>query len=147
MNTKRSISMVAVMALVLVAATVSPSLASAQKQVEGKFTLPCTTYWGTTILPAGDYTFSVSSVSQHGAVLSVRGEKSMRVTVIANNNSIVEQNALELKRSGSAAVVTKMYLAEAGISMQFRASASARELVAAATTPPQTELAKIIVTD
>ena len=46
---------------------------NAQNVYQGKFTLPFETYWGGTTLPAGDYTFSMSSISSpytlyiHGA--------------------------------------------------------------------------------
>jgi hypothetical protein len=146
MNTKR-ISMVAVMALALVTAVVSPSLATAQSTITGKFTLPCTTYWEKATLPAGDYTFSIAPAVNDVKILHVRGPKSLDVEAWTTHDSSLKENAVELKRTGGSAVVSNMYLAAASISMHFRSSAPAKELLAAATTPPPTELAKIIVTD
>jgi hypothetical protein len=146
MNTKR-ISMVAVMGLVLAAAALTPSPASAQKAVVGKFTLSCTTYWGNNVLPAGDYTFSAEKIGLHATHLSVRGAKNMDVLSTANNTSGDRRNAIELKRSGATAVVTNMYLAKGSIEMSFRTSPSAKELLVGALTPPRTERAQIIVTE
>jgi hypothetical protein len=47
---------------------------NAQYAYKGKFTLPFETHWGTATLPAGDYTFVMSSASSDYR-LYVRGEK------------------------------------------------------------------------
>jgi hypothetical protein len=148
MNTKR-ISMVAVMALVLVTAAVSPSLAHAQQKVsEGRFTLPCTTYWGTAVLPAGNYTFSISRVTQNADILDVRGEKSLKMLSVVAPGYGKKENALELRRSGGSAVVTNMHLAEGGININFRVASAAKELLASDSTlqGPQGQVEKILVT-
>jgi hypothetical protein len=47
---------------------------NAQDAYKGKFTLPFETHWGRATLPAGDYTFVMSSASS-GYRLYIRGEK------------------------------------------------------------------------
>jgi len=47
---------------------------NAQDAYKGKFTLPFETHWGSATLPAGDYTFVMSSASS-GYRLYIRGEK------------------------------------------------------------------------
>jgi hypothetical protein len=151
MNTKR-ISMVAVMALVLVTVAVSPSLASAQTEFAGEFTLPCTTYWGNAVLPAGAYTFSITDASRatgHWAFLKVQGQKSLQMIVMIQRGEHVKESALETRRSAGSAVITNLRLAggkiDAGISLNFRAAPAARELLASASAP-QAAVEKIPVT-
>jgi hypothetical protein len=133
MNTKQ-ISMVAVMALVLVTAAVSPSLATAQqKETEGKFTLPCTTYWGASVLPAGSYTFTISRVGNHAKLVEVRGEKSLKTMAIADPDN-GKESALEIRRSGGSAVVTNMRLAGQS-NIVFGVTRVAKELLASGSTP------------
>ena len=137
MNTKH-ISMVGVMALVLVAATVSPSLATAQqhREIEGKFTLPCTTHWGDAVLPAGSYTFTVSAISRNVKLVEVQGEKSFRTMAMADLDK-GQENALEIRRSGGSAVVTNLYLTGSN-NIRFKVGRSAKELLASASTPQGT---------
>ena len=145
MTTKR-ISMVAVMALVLVMAAVSPSLATAQsKQSEGKFTLPCTTYWGTSVLPAGTYTYAITRVDKNVDLVEVRGGKSFKVLAISDPDYDNKENALEIRRSGGSAVVTNMHLAANGIRINFRVAPQAKELLASAS-EGQPQVEKIAVT-
>lgn len=47
---------------------------NAQNAYKGKFTLPFKTHWGSATLPAGDYTFTMSSASS-SYTLYLRGEK------------------------------------------------------------------------
>ena len=47
---------------------------NAQNIYQGKFTLPFETHWGSATLPAGDYTFVMSSASSDYR-LYIRGEK------------------------------------------------------------------------
>jgi hypothetical protein len=145
MNTKQ-ISMVAVMALVLVTAAVSPSLATAQtKESEGKFTLPCTTYWGASVLPAGDYTYTISRVTKNVDIVEVHGAKTFKTIAIVDPDYATKGNALEVRRSGGSAVVTNMHLADGGININFRVAPQAKELLASAS-EGQPQVEKIAVT-
>jgi hypothetical protein len=55
---------------------------NAQNIYEGKFTLPFETHWGSATLPAGDYTFVMSSASSNYR-LYIRGEKVNAIIVAA----------------------------------------------------------------
>ena len=55
---------------------------SAQDAYKGKFTLPFETHWGTATLPAGDYTFVMSSASSNYR-LYIRGEKVNAIVMAA----------------------------------------------------------------
>lgn len=65
------IAKVSVAALALGALTTN---GNAQDAYKGKFTLPFETHWGSATLPAGDYTFTMSSASS-SYTLFIRGEK------------------------------------------------------------------------
>jgi hypothetical protein len=67
----KSFTKVAVAALALGALAIN---GNAQNAYKGKFTLPFETHWGTATLPAGDYTFVMSSASSDYR-LYIRGEK------------------------------------------------------------------------
>jgi hypothetical protein len=147
MNTKQ-ISMVAVMALVLVTAAVSPSLASAQQIAGGKFTLPCTTYWGNAVLPAGNYNFTISHPGNMKGIVAVRisGQKSADLTAFVDYDDYLKESALDVRRSGGSEVVSNLHVADGGtkVSMHFQAAPAAKELLASAST--QVAVEKIIVT-
>ena len=60
---------------------------NAQTAYQGKFTLPFETHWGSATLPAGDYTFTMASISSDYR-LYIRGEKV---------NAIIEASATDDK--------------------------------------------------
>jgi hypothetical protein len=77
---------------VSVAALALGALASsgnAQNVSQGKFTLPFETHWGSATLPAGDYTFVMSSASSDYR-LYIRGAK---VSAIIQANTVEERVA------------------------------------------------------
>ena len=80
----KAISKVAIAALVLGALATS---GKAQQSIyQGKFTLPVETHWGSATLPAGDYTFTVSSAAAEYR-LFINGQRSNFIipTVTADN--------------------------------------------------------------
>jgi hypothetical protein len=133
MNTKQ-ISMVAAMALVLVTAAVSPSLASPQQVAGGQFTLPCTSYWGSAVLPAGHYTFTVAHPSNMAGVVAIRvkGQKSAELTAFVDYDNSLQDSALDVRSAGGSEVVTRLNIADGGtrISLHFQAAPAAQELLA-----------------
>ena len=87
-----------------VAALVLGALATsgkAQNAYQGKFTLPFETHWGIATLPAGDYTFTMASISSDYR-LYIRGEKV---------NAIIEASATDDK---SVAAHAQLNLVEIG---------------------------------
>ncbi len=124
MNKNKSLSMVKTLVLALLATGVFSGLASAQV-IEGKFTLPCATYWGGAILPAGDYSFSLGT-SSLPALITVRGRaKGGRAAMInaqaTSQTRPSERSSLTLVRRGEQAIVRSMYLAELGVAFSYSA--------------------------
>ena len=65
----------------------------AQNAYQGKFTLPFETHWGSATLPAGDYTFTMSSASSNYR-LYIRGEKvNAIITATAADEKVVSGTA------------------------------------------------------
>ena len=142
MNTNRNTAVFGLVAVALVAVALSPVVANAQA-VEGKFTLPCTTYWNGAVLPAGEYTFTTSPVSKANhevEMLRVRGAKNLDTVAIARPSDRAG-NGLIIERSGSVAVARTMYLADSGQTLQFQPSKAGRELLAQA----RTETVKVAI--
>jgi len=67
MNANRNFRFFGLLALALLAMSLAPISASAQAY-RGKFTLPFSARWGGLLLPAGDYSFKVDSLSGIGMV-------------------------------------------------------------------------------
>jgi len=67
MNAIRNFRFFGLLALALLAMSLAPVSASAQAY-RGKFTLPFSARWGGLVLPAGDYTFSVDTLSPAGMI-------------------------------------------------------------------------------
>ena len=63
MNSIRISTLLRFLGLALLAACIYPGHASAQ-MLQGKFTLPSEARWGQATLPAGEYTFTLDSVSR-----------------------------------------------------------------------------------
>jgi hypothetical protein len=81
----KAVAKVCMAALVLGAVATS---GKAQSIYQGKFTLPVETRWGNATLPAGDYTFTVSSVSSQYR-LYIHGQKTNAIiqTLTAENGT------------------------------------------------------------
>jgi hypothetical protein len=64
----------------------------AQSIYHGQFTLPVETRWGTATLPAGDYTFTVSSASSQYR-LYIRGQKTNAIIPILTAENATSRHA------------------------------------------------------
>ena len=80
---------VCMVALVLGALATS---GKAQSIYQGKFTLPVQTRWGNATLPAGDYTFTVSSVSSQYR-LYIHGQKTNAIIQTLTAENATSQHA------------------------------------------------------
>jgi hypothetical protein len=126
MNTIRSLSQMKYIALLLLAASLSVGMASAQHDpavYHGKFTLPIEALWGSTVLPAGDYTFTVQSTTLPSFV-TIRQESrgtaaSMIMAQGVAQRSSSDQSALIVIRSAGTGVVRSLRLAELGLEFQY----------------------------
>ena len=66
---------------------------NAQNSYQGKFTLPFETHWGSATLPAGDYTFTMSSANS-SYTLYVHGEKvNAIIRATATDEQVVSSHA------------------------------------------------------
>jgi hypothetical protein len=130
MNTKQSVATVAMVAVALMAAALTPTLASAQGQMTGKFTLPCTTYWNGTALPAGDYSFVIKRASLHADIVEVRGAGEVRHFALKANPNYVGKSSLTLARSNGVAVARELSLREIGRSILIPAGKQSKEMTA-----------------
>ena len=78
MNSNRSLRLVKFLVLVLLTACFGASLANAQV-AGGKFTLPFEARWGRSILPPGNYSFTLDTTAGSGRIflLNARGKHSL----------------------------------------------------------------------
>jgi hypothetical protein len=65
---------------------------SAQNAYQGKFTLPFETHWGTATLPAGDYTFTMSSASSDYRLI-IRGQVNAIIMAVTTDDRAVADHA------------------------------------------------------
>ena len=85
----KAVTKVCMAALVLGAVATS---GKAQSIYQGKFTLPVETRWGAATLPAGDYTFTVSSASSEYR-LFIKGQKTNAIVQALTADSATTQHA------------------------------------------------------
>ena len=85
----KAVTKVCMAALVLGAVATS---GKAQGIYQGKFTLPVETRWGAATLPAGDYTFTVSSASSEYR-LFIKGQKTNAIVQTLTADSATTQHA------------------------------------------------------
>jgi len=85
----KAVTKVCMAALVLGAAATS---GKAQSVYQGKFTLPAETRWGAATLPAGDYTFTVSSASSQYR-LYINGQKTNAIIQTLTAEKATSQHA------------------------------------------------------
>jgi len=85
----KAVTKVCMAALVLGAVATT---GKAQSIYHGKFTLPVETRWGAATLPAGDYTFTVSSASSEYR-LFIKGQKTNAIVQTLTADSATTQHA------------------------------------------------------
>jgi hypothetical protein len=85
----KAVTKVCMAALVLGAVATS---GKAQSIYQGKFTLPVETRWGAATLPAGDYTFTVSSASSEYR-LYIKGQKTNAIVQTLTAETASSQHA------------------------------------------------------
>jgi hypothetical protein len=145
MNTKHNAAKVAMVAVVMMAAALTPSVASAQPAMQGKFSLPCTTYWGDAVLPAGEYSFTVTKANSQVDIIRVHGAVNVQHVNIRQNESRSEASSLTLAKSNGVAIARTLYLSEIGRSFRLPQAGAAKELLAKSQ-PPTIELIKVSIT-
>jgi hypothetical protein len=70
---------------------------NAQDAYQGKFTLPFETHWGSTTLPAGDYTFTLpSNCAPYGLYIQGRGVGAIIAAITADEKVVSGHAQLNL---------------------------------------------------
>ena len=131
---------VAIATLGLIAICASASSASAQNAFQGKFTLPNDVRWANASLPAGDYTFSLSSTTMSGRVFlqGPNGGTFILTSVIDKRNE-GDSSKLTIEHRGGISFVRSMYLANLGVELTYSAPKTPKQDVELAKGPISTE--------
>lgn len=136
MKSTRSFSLVKSLSLVLLAAGLSPKLATAQPSVEGKFTLPFEARWGNAVLQPGEYTFSILSTSLPAMVVVRREAGGAQVAMVMargwDSGGSSDHSALTVARSGGKVSISSLYLEELALTFYYSIPQPKRELLARA---------------
>jgi hypothetical protein len=113
---------IAIATLGLIAICASASSASAQNAFQGKFTLPNDVRWANAALPAGDYTFSLSTTTMSGLVfLQGPNGGAFILTSASDNRNEGDSSKLTIEHRGGISFVRSMYLADLGVELTYRA--------------------------
>lgn len=106
----------AVAAFGLLAMGACANTATAQARYQGSFTLPQEVRWQGRVMPAGEYTFSLNSVSP-STMLRLQGPNGpMFVPTSGISNATTDKkSSLTIERRGGARFVSELYLAELGV--------------------------------
>jgi len=98
--------------------------------VAGSFTLPLQTHWGSAVLSAGDYTFSLDHTTPNGRILLRRGNDGIAI-VLAQGMDVTPYSA---SASSSMLIVgnrvRSLHLATAGLTYTYGTDQGRKELLA-----------------
>lgn len=115
---------VAGLAVLLAVVGFSATAANAQSTVRfaGSFTLPCEASWGTAVLPPGDYTLTVNSVSKPSFIRidAVRSNEHVFVSQWATGDKLGNQNMIVLTVTGRSCEVRALNLADLGMEITYK---------------------------
>ncbi len=119
-NTFRRI--LTVVSIGLIALCVSPKPAAAQDAMKGSFTLPNDVRWSGTLLSAGDYTFSLKSMSIPAQILVHGPNGNAFVLTSAVSDRVIDRaSSMTIERRGDTRFVSELYLADLGIELRYSA--------------------------
>ena len=134
------IRIAAIATLGLIAVCASASSASAQNAFQGSFTLPNDVRWANASLPAGDYTFSLSSTTMSGRVfLQGPNGGAFILTSVTDNRNEGDSSKLTIEHRGDISFVRSMYLADLGVELKYRAPETPKKDIELAKGPVSTE--------
>jgi hypothetical protein len=109
--------------LMAVALTLSASHAAAESLLQGRFKLPTEAHWGLTVLPAGEYSFTVESVGSFPmvAVRSIDGKcAGMFQAQSISQAKDSGQPVLTLTREGGEMFVSSLAIGEMQVVLEYR---------------------------
>ena len=129
---------VATFGLTAICASASP--ASAQNAFQGKFTLSNDVRWANATLPAGDYTFSVSSTTMSGwVVLQGPNGAAFILNSVTDKRNEGDSSKLTIEHHGRVSFVRSMYLADLGVELTYCAPKTPKKDVEIAQGPAPIE--------
>ena len=119
MKTNRS-RFLAVVAFGLLAIGACANTAAAQNRYEGSFTLPHEVRWEGRVMPAGDYTFSLNSVSP-SAMLRVQGPNGATFIPTAgiSDAATSQKSSLTIVHRRGTRFVEELYLAGLRVHLRY----------------------------
>jgi hypothetical protein len=103
----------------LFAVCISAKPAAAQP-FQGSFTLPDEVRWQNTVLPAGDYTFSIASTT-FPATMVIRGKNQVAVVISVglSEKPMEAPSHLRIERRGETRYVRELYLADSNLHLRY----------------------------
>ena len=122
---------------------------NAQNAYQGKFTLPFETHWGNATLPAGDYTFAMSSASSQYR-LYIRGAQVNAIIMAASTDdrAVADHAQLNLVDIADVQTVQTFDAPELGLTLVYLTSAQQHvghkeaHQKTASQTPPATKVSE-----
>jgi|SRR5579863_5060344 len=103
--------------------------ASAETQMRGNFTLPEQAYWGSTLLPAGDYSLTLVMQPVGINLVYVRGEGVTATMLAAPNGAETPvHSCLKLDDINGTYVIRELDAGNSGRSFRFAVSKHVRDL-------------------
>ncbi|HEY0704138.1 MAG TPA: hypothetical protein VGD60_15315 [Candidatus Acidoferrales bacterium] len=121
----RRFAQVQVLLLSLLSSTVVPMVAHAE-EAHGRFTLTSETHWGTAVLPAGEYTYTLATRSAMPVILlrSVKGTEAAFISAYRETSTTATTpNAITIQAIGNVKVITELHVNDAGLVLHYRAPA------------------------
>jgi hypothetical protein len=121
----RRFAQVQVLLLSLLSSTAVPIAAHAE-EVHGRFTLTSETHWGSAVLPAGEYTYTLATRSAMPVILlrAVKGNEAAFISADSETGtSATAPNAITITAYGKVQVITELHVNDAGLVLHYRAPA------------------------
>src|SRR5713226_2091842 len=113
-------------AAVVLASCWVPVTAMAQStSLTAKFTLPYEVHWGKHVLPAGEYSISMDSVSPAALVRATNGKTAFFTSIPVKTDSEKGATALFVMVRGNERIVRSLNLPKRGISLIYQPATSA----------------------
>ena len=127
MKTNRNLLVASILGAVL-AISLCAGLASAQVAFRGKFTLPYDVSWQSTVLPAGEYSFTMESPARPVRII-VRGMGKAAIIMAQGISlrSTEKASALTVERRGGKRVVRSLQLAPLSLVLNYQAPSIPKE--------------------
>jgi hypothetical protein len=111
-------------AVVLAATGLLASAVHAQSTMRfvGSFTLPCEANWAGAVLPAGDYTMKLASLSKDSFIRvdAVRGNASAYIPQWSTADKVGDKNVILLTVAGERCVVRALNLADLNMEIIYK---------------------------